>query len=297
MMELLQKAWAGWGNYITQGKLVALFLAVILFLMFYKKGAGKRAFVWYAAVSGACCIFPVTAAFLMTYQTKFYDYEWIWSLVPLTALVAYGLTLLLTNVLQENKAAKKVTKVSVALLAVAAILLCGTIGERKEDGYSAYMEVLHPYGTDVQEAFYRERAYAVVEAVREIAGEADVMLWAPIEVMEYAREADGGLRLLYGRNMWDESLSGFSYDIYDKDLYDLYLWMETVDGSLDLWTESLREDAAELPDAETCVKKAKEAGVNCILLSNETDGEIVQMTAEILGATARQTEEYWVIYE
>lgn len=297
MMELLVKAWAGWTDYITQGKLMALFAGVLLFLWFGKKVGEKKAFVLYATVAGACCVVPVTATVLMAYQTKFYDYEWIWSAVPVTAVVAYGLTIFLTEGVREGKFGKKTTALCVVALCMVAIVLCGNLGEKKADSYSAYMKVLYPYNDGGREEVYRQQAYRAVEELRQVTGEGDVVLWAPIEVMEYAREADGGLRLLYGRNMWDESLNGYTYDVYEDALYELYLWIETVDGSMDLWSEELREDAAALPEDAACVKKARESGVNCVLLSGETPEEKVQLVAEIFGTKAQRIEEYWVIYE
>lgn len=296
MMELLQKAWAGWGDYITQGKLAALLLMVLLFLWFTKRTERQKRLIIYTTIAVACCIFPVTAAVLLGYQTRFYDYEWIWSVVPATAVTAYGMTIFLTDFLTKEGPERKVTKVSVALVCLSAIFLCGTLGAKKDDSYSAYMNVLYPYQNGGSEEMFRRQAYEAVEDIQRITGDGEVVLWAPIEVMEYAREADARIRLLYGRNMWDDSLGAYSYDTYDETLYNLYLWIETADGSLDLWSEQLREEAASLPEAEDCVKKARELGVNCVLLSLETDEETVQMVADIFGAKAQQTEEYWVIY-
>ena len=75
-------AWLGWKSFISNGKLAALLLAALIFLWYNRKQVERKLLV-YTSVMAVCCILPVTAVVLMGYQTKFYDYEWIWSLVPL----------------------------------------------------------------------------------------------------------------------------------------------------------------------------------------------------------------------
>ena len=97
MRELLRNAWLGWQNYTDDGKLAALLLAALLFLWLRNKKVSQKGFLSYAVLMTACCIFPVTAVLLMLYQTKFYDYQWIWSLVPVTPVIAWGITEFLTE--------------------------------------------------------------------------------------------------------------------------------------------------------------------------------------------------------
>ena len=297
MMQLLKAAWAGWVDVITQGKLIALFFAAVLFLWFGCKWVRKNSLLIYASIIAICCVIPVTAAVMMLYQTKFYDYEWIWSAVPVTAITAYALSLLLVKCNADAQKYKKGTGVAVLLLCVVTILLCGSMGKKKNDDYSAYMKVLYPYGTELAEENYRKQGYTAVESLREVVGDKDVLLWAPIEVMEYAREADAAIRLLYGRNMWDESLNAYAYDTYEDAVYELFLWMETVDSSMDLWTEQLRKDVSMLPPMKECVQMALDRGVNCILFSDITSVETVEAVADMMGGKVQQIEEYWVIYE
>jgi hypothetical protein len=95
MTELLRNASLGWADYKGSGKLAILLLAALMYLWFAGKWRKQKALVLYTTVAAVCCILPVTAALLMLYQTKFYDYQWIWSIVPLTAVTAYGATLFL----------------------------------------------------------------------------------------------------------------------------------------------------------------------------------------------------------
>ena len=57
--------------------MAALLLAALAYLWFTGRGKGQKALLLYASLAAACCVLPVTAALLMAYQTKFYDYEWI----------------------------------------------------------------------------------------------------------------------------------------------------------------------------------------------------------------------------
>lgn len=296
MMELLGNAWIGWGDYITEGKLAALFIVALLYFWFYKKNESKKILVLYATIASVCCIFPVTAAVLMTYQTKFYDYEWIWSMVPLTAVIAYGMTVFLTDFYKSGKY-KKSTGIAVAGICLAAILLCGSMGASKADSDSVYMKVLYPHGSDEKEDVLRRQAYDIVEELQELAGDEELILWAPIEVMEYAREVDASIRLLYGRNMWDISLNGYSYDTYDEAICNMFLWMELLNPDSDAESLLSLMGADEIPSTEVCIQKALETGVNCVLLPGGTDGETVQTVAGIFGGEVQQIEEYWVIYE
>lgn len=102
MTELLRNAWNGWRAYTDPGKLAALLLVSLVFLWIYYKRVPRKEFLIYTTMTAVCCIFPVTAAALMLYQTRFYDYEWIWSIVPLTAMVSYGVVLFVTDILKEQ---------------------------------------------------------------------------------------------------------------------------------------------------------------------------------------------------
>ena len=96
MNELLNNAWSGWLDYMGAGKLAGLAFLLLLLLWLLHLGNRRQQFLCgYSLIFLAVCICPVTAGLLMLYQTKFYDYEWIWSLIPLTVLLACGGTVLL----------------------------------------------------------------------------------------------------------------------------------------------------------------------------------------------------------
>ena len=62
---------------------------------------------------------PVTAVGLMLYQTKFYDYEWVWSIVPLTAMTGFAVTVFVTDILKEFIGGDRKKQIAVVLFMVA----------------------------------------------------------------------------------------------------------------------------------------------------------------------------------
>ena len=62
------------------------------------------------------------------------------------------------------------------------------------------------------------------EVLSEIPGDGG-LLWAPTGILEYSRELRPDIPLLYGRNMWQEDMNSFSYDVYDEKAVECYNWM------------------------------------------------------------------------
>lgn len=268
MSEWMRNALNGWQKWNSQGKLMAMFLAVLLLLWLaggrYRQGAVKKLLV-YASVVTCLAVIPVTAAVLMAYQTRFYDYEWVWSLVPVTAITAYG-GVVFYSMLAEEKTMKpsdsflhgKIRMALAGLLLAAVLFLCGSMGNPAWDMDTARKEKL--------------QAQKVVELLGEECPEdastEPICLWAPGEIMEYIRMLDGNVRLVYGRNMWDKALGAYSYDTYDVTEELLYLWMEQTAGR-EVPEGYVSEEAVESlaeADAVTCITLARQKGVNRILL-------------------------------
>lgn len=266
MEGLLQSAWLGWREYITDGKLAALLLAAVLYLLLGRKRGG-RSFLVYTAVAAVCCILPVTAALLMMYQTGFYGYRRIWSLVPATAVTAYGIAVVVTERWPDFKPANWRRGAPVAALALGAVLLSAGAGAWDMEG----------------EERERRQADAVLGLLMEICPDGEVYLWAPREIMEYARETDASVRLVYGRDMWDSSLIGYTYDNYDESKVFMYDWMEMEPGGR-TWEMNMLATA-----------QAREEGVNCILLPKETNRRVISYMGKVLGAEIRLVGSYYYI--
>lgn len=331
MEEFIKNAWMGWLRYTDHGKFAALLFAVLLYFWLKEKiipvktiGAerGKtdfgqntdtgRGLLIYAAIMTIACVCPVTAAFLMLYQTKFYDYEWIWSLVPMTAVIAWGMADFLAERWRNSRKEGMGKSLVLTICAAVLLFLCGGLGAGPWEESST--------GEN------RDRMAEVLSAVTENGQKADICLWAPQEVMEYARVYSGAIRLPYGRNMWDKSLNAYSYDTYDAGRMELYQWMSLAEenGSFDYTvevsglsaeegTEVVGEIAAEAggeaaeadedntPDAPKqlsgtqCIQNALAAGVNTILLPGNMEPEALAAAEETLGVKVRQVEGYYLL--
>lgn len=280
VFELIQNAWAGWLKYTDAGKLVALVLAAILYLGLFRKvkGPGGRLLL-YGTVSSVLCICPLTAAILMAYQTRFYDYQWIWSMVPVTALIAFGGTVFLTEQYKPGKGWKTIFKNTIVTIAsVSLVLLCGGMGQGSVDAVKTHEDRVH--------------SETVLGEVRMLCGE-DVCLWAPSKILEYAR-LDGKMQLFYGRNMWDAALNAYSYDSYTEEQKELYLWMEKLDD----WDIEI-----SVAEVEENIQKAFASGVNCVLLptgmsdwleDSESEAVLLERLAET-GAEVTKLEDYYLL--
>lgn len=265
MWELLNNAWKGWQSYTGQGKFAALLIMVLLFFWFRREECKEKTLLVYTTIVMISCIFPVTAVLLMKVQTGFYSYEWIWSYVPLTMMIAYG-GVVITDTLWSKRG--KMQKGILAAAVFILILLCGGMG-----GTTA--ELAKPQD--------RQAAEAIVLALCEDTEE-EICLWAPKEIMEVARATDGKLRLPYGRNIWDAALGAYFYEPYGKTEEQLYLWMcEAEKGNV----EYMQED-------ET-IAMALGLGVNRILLPESMPEEEINRLADACGLERRAFEGYYLL--
>lgn len=279
MTELLRNAWTGWTEYTEAGKLAALLLAVLLFLWFGRRWKEQGALVLYTSVMTVCCIVPLSAVVLMLYQTKFYDYEWIWSMVPLTTVIAYGIALFWTEYCGEYKGGRWRKSLPLTALLLAAVLLCGNMGIQSRENRGQKAE--------------KERATTVLEALAEKRPEGEGCLWAPREILEYARETDASLKLLYGRNMWDYALNAYAYDSYDERTGLLYRWMTQVEenGEADLKAEGTQAAVS----LEEIAGYALDAGVTLVLFPETVESETIKRMEKALGAEVHTLEGYYLL--
>ncbi len=273
-MEWLRDAWIGWENYRTFAKPVALFFAVLLYLAMTR---GKRSdavgqMTGYSAVTALLCILPPTAAVLLIYQTRFYNYEWIWSLVPLTAVTALGGTLLLTERWRSWEKLNNICyNIVLAALIVGVILLCGRPGTDEWKQQTAPEK--------------RAAAERVLTAAAEDSGGEEIYLWAPREILAHARVLDDSIKLLYGRNMWDNALNAYSYDSYPPELEDAFLWLEGA-AENGQWSQRIEkadepggEITAKVTDGAEQITYALEAGANCIFLRDNLTEDAMKEAA------------------
>lgn len=282
MAELVKNAWIGWKDYITDGKLAAVLMAALIFLWLGKKRVEKKSFLLYTTIMTVCCIVPVTAAVLMAYQTKFYDYEWIWSMVPTTAVIAWAGVLFLEEAWPEFRPAAWRRGLPAAVLLLALVLFCGGLGTPPRDWE--------------QEGQDKRQASRILELIKQQYPGEKLCLWAPREIMEYVREEDGSVMIPYGRDMWNASLRAYAYDTYDEKRTAMYQWMESTGGSQQTGTYGTDGKEDRELTAETCSAYAREAGVTCVLVPDTAAPGTVRELEKALDAEAHKLEDYWIFY-
>lgn len=279
MTELVKNAWLGWLKFTDSGKLPALLFAALLFLWLSGRWKRQKTLFAYALLMVPLCVIPVTAACLMLYQTRFYDYEWIWSLVPMTIVIAWSATEFLSEQWKDFSPGQWKCGLPVTVLLLAVLVLSSVPGQNDFDRK--------------EERSHRQRAVEVLTLVTESQGE-DICLWAPKELLEYAREQSGSIRLLYGRNMWEEALNAYAYDIYPQEIQKLYLWMENMDPSgVALIEDEERSDVQMYGD--DCIAVAAAAGADCIILPDRLEEETAARLAEVWDGSLTELDGYYLL--
>ena len=281
MQELLRNAVNGWTDYITDGKYAVLFLGSVLYIGYsqYKDRRQLNAHSWlwgYAVLAASLVMIPLTAVLLMCYQTRFYDYVWLWVLVPVTPVIAYGGTVFYFGsyqdfVKKQNGENSTLFGIVLAAVGLVMILLCGNI-DRK-------------VWTDGREAKEMEETALLLDYLTENGKNPDICLYGPRVVMEYARSVNGSVKLLYGRNMWETSLAAYSYDTYDEAVTALYEWMEELDTAVGLSEESYSDEAVQV-----YVETAILYGADYLILPQEAGEGVCGQTASALAAVTGRLE-------
>ena len=310
MRELLHQVPEGLRELMSGGKLLLLFLVVLLLAWYLQmrqgnldgrkswrdalKRSGERwekkeetpwYDVWspgpggkllrYATLVFLLAAFPLTGLLIRVYQTRFYDYAWVTAYLPLTALTAYGIAGI-WPMLCEKYCGKSFWKIAgLTAMGLGIFALCGNMSGAGEIGDEYRTELtkgwdwLQQGRNGLLERENREGASYILDYLRQIGNTEDICLWAPADILEYMRGMDGEIRLLYGRNMWEESLNAYSYEVYSDELKEAYRWME--DWYLVLWGK--RQSLPGEEEMRAAMGTALENGVNCILFpSDETEG-------------------------
>ena len=216
---------------------------------------------------------------LVKYQTYYYDYPWLFGLVPVTVLIAWGAVCFLMECRKtaaESKSGKKIGILSVVLL-LGILFLCGNM-TGSVNGKKKTVD-------EAEQAL--QSTEEILSLVHEKSANADnICIWGPKEALEYMRAVDPAVTLLYGRTMWEPSLGGYTYDTYSEEQNALYQWMEDLvqnaenAGTAEMVVQDAApEEGAELQEAEqTAYLEAADAyfktafswGVTCIVLPENT---------------------------
>ena len=272
------------------GQYLMLFMAALLF-MWLTESRNKKVFLRFSLAMLLLLIFPPTAWLLIRYQTVFYGHENIWRLLPLTAVLAYGLVLAEEKMLpsaaraKENRQSvsggKKEIIYEMLAMAVLTVLLflCGTLS----------------LGRTVTEEKNRMDGLpeeAAILAFLDIPKDDSVYLLAPDEVSSWARIYSGNLLLPYGRDLYEPELTAFLYDTYDEEMLQLHDW---INGNL----APVEDEGQAIRQQADYLNYCAQAGYHYLIFSYERYDEA------LAGALAEQEayrENYttrlpYVIYE
>lgn len=268
MKELIRDAANGWFRYTEAGKYAVLLLGLLLWLGYLKhlkkaeEGTQEQQnFWWYTAVSAALAIFPLSAAVWMGYQTRFYDYEWIWSAVPVTGFIAAAAAGLYAKKISDIGKNEKWKIPAMLLCGLAAVWLCGSMGTERVQGMWMQQNRYEAQGTE--EKWAEDSAQVLLTGYREVSASSQKLcVWASSEVLMHIREQSGEICLLYGRNMWEDALNAYSYDMYDAEVIRLYEWMEELNVIPD---EGVVLPEPDKEEAMQMLHTALSYGVNCMV--------------------------------
>ncbi len=251
MREFLLDMQTGIEAWNTGGQYLVLFLGSLL-LLFLVKPKENREFRNYALWMAVLLFFPLTAFLIDKYRTDYYHYASVWSLLPITMVMALGLTEATDTVLHTDTGRGKYGKYLLCAGMVLLIALCGTVS---------------PFFTDWEQSEGFEKIAAeekeVLEILSGIHEEQGVCIWAPDEIIETARAYDGNLKLLYGRDIWNNALSGYTYDVYDETRKKLYDWMNTN------WIEVQAYHLETELNTAKAFALAKDCGCSILVLKKE----------------------------
>lgn len=276
------KAADGIARYGTVQRLLILFFAILMFAWLSEKkeiAEKQNRLLVYSLLMSVVLLIPVTAMAVMIYQTAYYDYEWSWSMVPVTAVTAYGIVLVLSQKMSQKK------RVLMTAIIVCILCLSSNLGRLQK--------------VPEEELLIRMEVDGVLDAVYEVADSRETILWGPSELMQTARRRDGNIRLIYGRDMWDEKAGAYDYEAYSSELTQAYLWMEEAMNQYELAADShepinllsvLDEQNGWNEETGKHVEQAVEAGVNTIILPTLLGDYIEESMKESLAARNKEVK-------
>lgn len=260
VLDYLGRAYEGLLQYLSQNGFGVILIAVLLFFwLSEKKEADKKTnrLLVYTSLMIVLLICPLSAMAVMIYQTTFYDYTWAWNLVPLTIVIAYGITIFW----RKEKASLR----KLGIIGVTVLILC----------LSGNQGMIQKASN--QDVATRKEVKEILQEIQSIAGLKECVAWAPKRVMQEIRRYDGRIRLLYGKDMWDEKAGAYDYEAYSQEMTDAYLWLEKAVEYAD-FADALENPKAAIEQldelykwsdyAEDTVEQVLEAGANTIIWPN-----------------------------
>lgn len=291
VIDYLLRACDGIESYLSSNHYFVLLVVVLLTLwLTNKKQADEKQnrLLVYTVVIVVLLLCPISAVAVMIYQTAFYEYEWAWSMVPVTIVVAFGL------VLFWNQKGRKLRKWGLIVLSIFLLCLTGNQGSFSK--------------VPVGEVKIRGEIEEVTREIFSLRPNGENIVWAPKGLMQEIRRQDGRVLLIYGRDMWDHKAGAYDYEAYSQELTQAYLWLEKVMEYSDFAAtlEQPKEAIAVLDeqymwsrDAKNHIEQVLMAGANTIVLPNLLSEYMDQLIMSIVQEKSKQlqkayTEEYTI---
>ncbi|MBQ7955089.1 MAG: hypothetical protein IJ282_05015 [Lachnospiraceae bacterium] len=261
MTTLFESMSTGWHQYADGGMYLGLFFGSMVFLWLVCRGGftqsghtGKKKLFLYAVGITALILCPLSAFFLLKYQTAFFTYSHLFLMIPVTLVVAWAMTELLdwagTSWIKEKEVPeffkKKPWAAELCMVCVLAFVLwmAGTLSFAREST-----------GETVNGAKIPGEVLQVLETLQtdeDIDLEQDTLV-ATDEVLEYARAYSADFKLLYGRNMWQKELNAYTYDTYSEELESLHQWlMPTAYSMLAVNDNITAKEAVKILESSEC---------------------------------------------
>lgn len=229
MKELIRSAMSGLDSYFQGNPMIVLVFGLLLYcwVIGTDRQPKERRLLRLTAVWLLLVICPVSAACLMLYQTRFYSYAWIWSLVPVTMCIAWGsVTVLWEQTGQKHRDGREGWRLAAGVgVLLVLFLLLGNQGYIRS-------ESTEDKARDV-------RAAEVVTYLQELPQAKETFVWGPRQILEKVREQDGSIGVLYGRNMWEPEAAAYAYDAYSEEEQRLFDWMEALEEGTTVGQESV----------------------------------------------------------
>ncbi len=258
--DYLGRAYNGLFQYLSQNGFVVILIAVLLFFWLSEnKETNQKTnrLLVYTMLMVVILICPLSAIAVMIYQTSFYDYTWAWSLVPLTMVIAYGVTVF------WSKEKWSLRKLGIIGMTVLILCLSGNQGmiQKASD----------------QEVATRKEVKEILQEIQAFWDSKECVIWGPKRVMQEIRRYNGRVRLLYGKDMWDEKSGAYDYEAYSQEMTEAYLWLEKAVEYAD-FADTLENPKAAIEqldelykwsdNAEDTVEQVLGAGANIIIWPN-----------------------------
>lgn len=279
----VERAWEGASRYMSQNHFIVILATVLLVLWLLEKKTTtivQNRVLVYSLLMILLLLCPLTATGVMIYQTGFYDYEWAWSMVPVTAVIAYGFVLLWSrNTSRKNK-------VILALAVLSICCLCGNQGQVQK--------------VSAEESSERADTKDIMQLLDSWNGQEKLVVWAPSGIMQEMRRKDGHILLVYGRDMWDEKAGAYDYESYGTEVEKAYLWMEkgaayckaTVghdepEKALDAFIKEAGWDK----DAKLHIQSILQEGTNLVVMPNLLSDYVGKILKELTEAEGKILQE------